>query len=86
LLVLTEPHFDIANALKIFSQLVGIGLSQTLLHAPRVFQHRIEHAAFLSEHRLSFCERRLVVGEQSMKRNHRVVEPRERLASRIPSQ
>ncbi len=84
LLVLAEPHLDVADALVVFVELVDVGLREALLHAFRILQHRIEHAALLREHRLPFAQRRGVIRKQAMKSRDGIFEPRHRFAARVP--
>ena len=53
LLVLAEPHLDVADALEILVELVGVGLREAALQVARIGEHGIEHAALLREHRLA---------------------------------
>ncbi len=43
---------DVADALQVFPQLVGVFPAQPPRDTPRVLKHRVEHAAFLPELRL----------------------------------
>ena len=61
LLVLAQAHLDVADALEVLVQLVGVGFRQALLHAFGIFHHGIQHAALLSQLRLALAQRRAVV-------------------------
>ncbi|MEK0445824.1 MAG: hypothetical protein RLZZ399_1145 [Verrucomicrobiota bacterium] len=83
--VLAEPGLDVADALEVFLQLVGIGAVEACADAPGVVADGVENAAFLGEHGLSFAEWHRVVGEESVKDRHWVFEAGDGFSPEIPS-
>ena len=85
LLVLAKANFDVADALEILVELVGVRLREAALKIVRIGQHRIKHATLLHEHGLTFAQRCGVIREQPMKCLHRILQTRHRLPAHVPS-
>ena len=84
--VLVEARLDVADALKVFVELVGVGFGETTLHAFGIAEHCVEDAAVLGDGGLALFQRQVVGGEELVEDLNRVVLAGDGFAALIPGQ
>ena len=84
--VLFKTRLDVADALEVFVELVGVGSGETALHASGFAKHSVQHAAVLGDGRLALFQRQVVGGEELVENLDRVVVAGDGFAALIPGQ
>ena len=71
--VLFKTRLDVANALEVFVELVGIGSGEAALHASGLGEDSVQDAAVLGDRSLSLFQRHVIRREELVENLNRIV-------------
>jgi len=84
--VLFKTRLDVANALEVFVELVGVGSGEAALHASGLGEDSVQDAAVLGDGGLALFQRHVVGGEELVENLNRIVLTGDGFAAPVPGQ